>query len=110
MQSRVPLGYDRRSSSGGDAAWDALYNVVGNQYGEKKHILAPNEFTHRHTVSGVGPNNDYSMLSDFEITGGVGGGLFRSNVNTSYAGNSSGTVDAHENRQPFTVILYIERI
>jgi hypothetical protein len=100
MGGRVPVGYDSRQVDPLDNVWDAAYNGIGNTGGEKRHTLTAAE-----QVAGVVAH------------GGAGG-----QVDGWIANNPPGTdnydltrpvgnqTQPHENRQPFRVVLILERI
>lgn len=105
MQDRVPLGFDRRvSNPDGGLVWDANYTTVGNTGGEKKHTLIINEIpSHSHSLAkGVIDQDD----PDWDNSGGAGSNVYSGASNTGNAGGGQG----HENRQPYRVILFLEKI
>lgn len=104
MQNRVPVGlwWDGVAVSN---VSDAAHATAGNQFGEKTHELTEAEL----------PTVNVSI--DIYSNDSNGG----SQTNTAYLNNDSGAVpdtldfsfgggDAHNNMQPSTVVVYVERV
>lgn len=127
LRGRVPLGYDPRTSDPSNGIWDTGYNALGNTGGEKKHVLSIAEMPrHNHQDVGNPAGSKYQASTPGDY------GLIRKSttgqVNTAAGvdNNGSGTEPvvnetpvnipwqgdgvAHENRQPFIVLAYIQRI
>ena len=105
LRGRTPLGYDARTADPADGVWDATYNTVGATLGEKKHQLSATELPN---LSATIPKVGYSGI-------GGSGSKFVGNADTPDAGTQSVTVNSgggasHENRQPSTVMLFIEKL
>ncbi|MBV6442764.1 MAG: hypothetical protein EPGJADBJ_04488 [Saprospiraceae bacterium] len=118
MRSRFPVAYDNRNSDPGGNIWDTNYQTPGNTGGEKVHTLIVDEIpAHRHTnasiaegelgmirksvsgqsttVTGIdsnGSGSEPNVIDDPEPMPTAGGGL------------------AHENRPPWKVMVFIQRI
>lgn len=112
MRGRVPLGYDNRSADPVDGVWDNNYRVVGNTGGEKKHTLTEAELPeHSHDAEDGDPSGKFIKRKE----GGPGGGFGVNNSGGGYeyadiSTGNAGSGEAHENRQPYRVILFIERL
>ncbi len=112
---RVSVGFEVITIDPSDNVWDAVYNTIGAIGGEKKHTLTAQEFNHRHSGDmgeGTGPasvpdnttpnplnQRDRKFYTDYLI-GGVNGTDGGANPNPS----------PHENRQPFIVTLFIQKL
>ena len=88
-----------------DNVWDVVYNTINSIAGEKKHILNIGEIpAHNHDIeiyeNGTGDttpvevsdSDNYTRHDGTTQTGSAGGGL------------------SHENRQPFIVTLFIQKL
>jgi hypothetical protein len=111
------VGYDDRSVDPSNGIWDAVYNTIGGTGGEKKHTLTPDEFNHRHHITGsnfgdnagngsmpASGNNFTSDVEDAGYTDYVVGGRLGTD------GGNTAAPKPHENRPPFKVKLFIEKI
>lgn len=99
LQNRVPLGlwYDGVPETN---VSDALHSAEGNQGGEKKHTLTLGElptFANKGLVKIDG--------TDTFITGDPSPGEFNNKTAEAWPGLGQ----EHENRQPFTVVVYAKR-
>lgn len=126
MQGRVPLGYDRRLADPFDNVWDANYNTPGNTGGEKKHQLTVGElpahrfFTLADVVMNVNgfppaPLANTSLARVYNKADGSSGKesyTSAGNATEPTVGrtNSVGNNEAHNNIQPYRVMVYVERI
>lgn len=136
-RGRVSIGYGDDGNGVDDNVWDKSYSNLGELVGEKKHLLVDNEMPlHDHDTvdeatfgnyrrQGVQNDEDDSIIIAFP---GSGYGNTSSTVlGTPSAGNSTGATDfsgvnfktgkagssrpeAHENRQPSIVSLFIQKI
>lgn len=113
LRGRFLVGYDNRNSDPSNGIWDILYNTVGSTGGEKAHVLTEAE------LPAIGFDaTEYGLIRKSE----PGENVTVASVDTTGAGvepdvktepldfpfNGSGT--AHENRPPFRVVVYIQRI
>lgn len=128
MQSRVPVGYDRRAADPADNVWDANHTMVGNTGGENKHLLSINEMPiHSFYIakdvdidSGLFPNQRGDTLSSSnslnrqwtKIGGGGEGYILDGRPGTPNVGktNQMGNDEAHNNMQPYRIVVFAERI
>jgi hypothetical protein len=105
MQSRVPLGYDRRSSDPGDGFWDANYNGVGNTGGAKQAVLVQNQLPA--VINAKLPYVQHtSSAGTYGATDGpVSGGL----PTVDIAITNTGGGQPLSKVQPYRVFKYLER-
>lgn len=98
-----PVGWDNRIVDPSNGWWDALYNSMGATGGEKEHELTTSELPpHSHPINGDGTDptgQGAVVVGSPDGTPEVGG-------NTGNAGGG----DAHENRPPFIVTLFIQKL
>ena len=106
LQSRVPLGLRFDGVAEANVS-DANYDTAGNQGGEKEHTLTEAEMpAHSHGFEvdkqyrGDVGNPTHSMASQATGLGTVSGST----------DNGAGGDDPHNNVQPYTVVVYAERI
>jgi len=116
MRSRFPVAYDNRNSDPGGNLWDVNYNTPGNTGGEKNHTLTTSEMpAHRHTPASVG-EGDFGMVKK-SVTGAnttaqldsINSGT-EPNVSAIFPMDTAGGGAAHENRPPWKVLVFIQRI
>ena len=103
------IAYDDRIVDPGNNIWDILYNTMGAYGGEKKHTLAPNEFTHQHNIA-RGDSYNGNGDSGTNFVGGGQHGNVQPDAISKFVGNNSGAIDPHENRPPFIVTLFIQKL
>lgn len=118
LRSRFPVAYDGRISDPGGNLWDVGYNTPGNTGGEKKHTLTLSEIpAHRHGNDTVG-EGELGMIKK-SVTGNP-------DTSTAFDSTNAGTEpdirhapepmalagggQSHENRPPYTVLVFIQRI
>lgn len=120
LRSRFIVQYDPRSSDPGGNIWDAAYNTPGNVGGEKQHSLSISEMpAHNHTGgSGTVATNASGLIRRSQI----GENVTMTTPDSSGSGNepdlvgtpthipSQGGGAAHENRPPFRVMIFIQRL
>lgn len=119
MRSRFPVMYDPRTSDPGGNIWDAAYATPGTTGGEKKHTLSVAEMpAHRHGDDPIGTGEaglirrtnvgeNYTIGSSLDAAGsGVQPDLLTEPLPIPLAGGG----EAHENRPPFVVVVYLQRI
>lgn len=102
-RGRFVVGYDNRAVDPANGIWDIIYNGMGAIGGEKRHTLTTAEMpSHNHSITG-------STTTSFAGAGAVPGVPIGS---TESAGstNNTGNGDPHENRPPFIVTLFIQKI
>lgn len=102
---RVSVGYSTVTIDPNDNVWDVLYNTIGATGGEKKHTLSQSELPNIQLNSGL-----YNNSQDY-----VDGSADPNNVGTTANGtpiktSSLGSGLAHENRPPFIVTLFIQKL
>lgn len=112
LQGRFPVGYDMRATNPGNTWWDALYHQIGQTGGEKTHQLTTAELpVFRLKVvqaDGVTP-----FVEDTNHGGGlisIKGDSDNSSANGFIQTESLGQNQPHENRPPFYVTLFIEKL
>lgn len=100
---RVGIGYSTVTVDPIDNVWENTYNNIGATGGEKKHTLTIYEI----------PQHDHTVRKDGFLNKGAGDGSnvigseFGANqLKTGFAGGGQ----AHENRMPFIVTLFIQKL
>ena len=88
-----------------DNVWDVVYNTINSIAGEKKHILNIGEIpAHNHDIeiyeNGTGDTTTVEVSDSDNYTRHVG---------TTQTGSAGGGL-SHENRQPFIVTLFIQKL
>lgn len=100
---RVSIGYTALDIDPADNVWDAVYNNLGATGGEKKHLLTIDEI----------PSHQHNIVAGGFLNKGGGDGA---NVVGSEAGSNNaktgliGGGSSHENRTPFIVTLFIQKL
>ena len=134
---RISIGYSQEVVDANHSLLDNAYNVLGGLVGVKKHLLTETEIPlHDHDTvdeatfgsyrrQGVQNDEDDSIIITFPGSGY--GNTSSTVIGTPSAGNSTGATDfsganfktgkagsstpqAHENRQPSIVTLFIQKI
>jgi hypothetical protein len=109
---RVSVGtnYPAINVDPSDNVWDVIYNVVGSTGGKKRHLLTSSE-------SGLPDHAHSSFVNGFLNKGAGDGsnaiGSENGGNNKQTGGVTGGAQDAsqsHENRQPFIVTLFIQKL
>lgn len=106
MGGRVLVGmqYPALTVNPNDNVWDAIYNTALAVGGEKEHTLTVDEVP---ALDVVIPKVGYAGI-------GGSGSKFVGNANDPDAGtqtiSTTGGGEAHENRQPFKVALFIQKL
>lgn len=102
MRGRFPIAYDNRLTDPGNGIWDSQYNTAGNNGGQKSVVLQTENLpAHTHTVH---QGNSFTGNGGNGITG-------RGAVNpNTFQTDPTGDNVAHENRPPFKVLVFIQRI
>jgi len=101
----VSVGYDERTGDPVNGIWDALYATLGAVGGEKKHLLTSAESgvpAHHHPNTTREPNTGGSAI-------GIGNGGASGSADTG-DNTPQDAAQAHENRQPFIVTLFIQKL
>lgn len=120
LRSRFLVGYDPRNTDPGGNLWDVNYNTPGNAGGEKAHTLTTAEMpAHTHTGgTGTVAAGAYGLVRRSVASENV----TVSSPDTSGSGTepdltlapqhipSEGGGTAHENRPPYRVVVYLQRI
>lgn len=102
-RGRFPVGWDNRNTDPANGWWDILYNTMGQTGGEKEHTLTIAEMpAHNH---GITASTEASFAGSGKVPGVNAGGT-ESGGNT----DSRGSGTPHENRPPFIVTLYIQKL
>lgn len=118
MRSRFAVAYDGRISDPGGNLWDVNYNTPGNSGGEKLHTLSIAEMpAHRHTNDIIAAG-DTGMLKKSEVSqpdtptafDTINSGDEVNIRDAPVAMDLAGGGTAHENRPPYRVLVYIQRI
>jgi len=115
MRGRVPVGFDSNTINPADNVWDADYNRMGSVGGEKKHQLSEAELAeHQHdTLEGnIYRKNNFSQDDVPTVFFSDGNPLSASTTNFTgaFKTGKTGGNQAHENRQPFIVTLFIQKL
>lgn len=118
LRSRFVVGYDNRNTDPGGNLWDAAYNTPGTTGGEKQHTLSIAEMpAHRHTTDPIAAGGAGLMRrsqNGEDVTASspdaFGSGTEPDITATPVAIPLQGGGLAHENRPPFTVVVYIQRV
>jgi microcystin-dependent protein len=117
MRGRFAVGFDVNTIDPNDNVWDVIYNTMGSTGGEKKHQLTVAEIPpHKHFVA-IDNNADgtvnnttsiYKSKDNGQSNGYIlGGGTASPTVGLS---SETGGNQLHENRPPFIVTLFIQKI
>lgn len=120
MRSRFPVGYDNRTSDPGGNLWDNAYQTPGAAGGEKAHTLSIGEMpSHTHTGgSGAVPSGQYGLVrrsfsgasSTVTATDSSGSGNEPDVLQPPQHIPAEGGGLPHENRPPFRVVVYIQKL
>jgi hypothetical protein len=118
LRSRFIVGHDPRNTDPGGNIWDAAYNTPGSPGGTKTHTLTVDEMPeHRHGPSLVGQGDAGLIRRSIQgenVTSGTTDGTF-SGTEPDLRSEpipipTTGSGNAHENRPPFRVLVFIQRI
>ena len=100
---RVSVGYETVTVDPSNNVWDAIYNTIGATGGEKRHTLITSEMpAHTHSIQPAyvtGTSAPSNVRTD-STSGSVGQAVT----------GSTGGGGSHENRQPFIVTLFIQKL
>ena len=100
---RVSIGYSTVTVDPDDNVWDVIYNTIGSTGGEKDHTLSVGEMPdHQHDIVNGG-FLDKGAGDGANVVGSEGGS---NHEKTGHAGGGQ----AHENRSPFIVSLFIQKL
>lgn len=118
LRSRFVVAYDGRISDPGGGLWDVAYNTPGNIGGEKAHTLSTSEMpAHRHGPASIGSGDAGLVLKSISGQSTTVSGIDASGAGTEpnvtaspVAIPEAGGGQAHENRPPFRVLVFIQRI
>jgi hypothetical protein len=118
LRSRFVAGYDPRNTDPGGNIWDATYNTPGNAGGAKAHTLTVAEMPeHRHgpfpiPEGGAGVIRRTIQGENYTVTAtdSNGSGIQPDLLTEPLAINVEGGSQPHENRPPFRVVVFIQRI
>lgn len=110
MRGRFPVGHDARLTDPGNGLWDPLYNTPGADGGEKDHTLTVDELpSHAHDITGEvmqkdGTSTKEVVAIDTQADPSHGEETFSGKVEPTGGG------EGHENRPPFKVFVFAQRI
>jgi hypothetical protein len=110
MRGRFPVGYDERLSDPANSIWDPLYNTPGNNGGTKAHTLTVGEMpAHSHDITGEVMQKDGTFTKEVVA---IDTQDDPAHGNETFSGKigSTGGGGAHENRPPFKVFVFAQRI
>jgi hypothetical protein len=118
LRSRFPVAYDGRIADPGGNIWDVLNNTPGSTGGEKVHTLSISEMpAHRHTADTIAEGalgmarrtvtGDDATADNFDASSS---GTEPDIKNAPQPMATAGGGQAHENRPPFKVLVFIQRI
>lgn len=118
LRSRFPVAYDGRISDPGGNLWDVAYNTPGTAGGEKAHTLTTAEIpAHRHggdTIAEGEPGMILRSVSGASTTvdaiDASGSGTEPNITSAPVPVPLAGGGGAHENRPPFRVLVFIQRV
>lgn len=123
LRGRFPIGYDNRNSDPANGIWDVDYNTVGETGGEKAHTLVMGEMPkHTHTGSasatgavtagnyGVVKRSNSGDATTTDTVDATGSGTEPDVLNPPFHLPAAGNDQPHENRPPYKVIVFIQRI
>jgi microcystin-dependent protein len=127
LRGRMPIGYDERLSDPNNGIWDSTYNTIGNASGEKEIKLTIAQMPrHNHQVDGDPNGAKYQNVGagDFGLIQKTVSGQNRTAGSLSTTGSGTrpdlitspayvpfqGNNESHENRPPFLVLAFIQRI
>lgn len=118
LRGRLPIGYDPRQVDPLNGIWDNIYNTIGGVGGEKLHVLSIDEMPkHNHTSNFIAPGEfglmrksasgeDNTVVSTNSNGSGQQPDLLSSPIPDAERGDDK----AHENRPPFLVLAYLQKI
>lgn len=110
IQSRVPIGYDRRSADPADGIWDNNYRTLGYSDGTKSNArpIFTSNLPHEKLDIPVGFNDagGGTQANILQKPGETSGGPTAGTIQTEYMGDGI----AFDIRQAYRVVLYIEKI
>ncbi len=107
-RGRFPVAFDDRSVDPSLSWWDILYNTMSATGGEKLHTLTVGELpAHSHTTNWDRTKRGEGGAPDNAANAPGGGSFGASFTKTS---NNTGSGDPHENRPPFIVSLFIQKL
>jgi|GEM_PF-1974610 len=114
MRGLFVVGYDNRTADPGGDVWDFIYTTIGNDGGEKEHVLMVPELPASPTsLIGYGlirrslPGENVTTQGVNSNGSGTEPDVESQPANYPYTLAAS---EAHENRPPFLVVAYIQRI
>lgn len=109
MQSRTPVGYDRRVVDPGDNAWDANHKYVGYTSGEKKHAISKDELPNVQIDVPI-PAGATSTTDAGTLRIAMGNDNFEPNDGPTLKTAALGSGHSHNNMQPYRIVVFAERI
>lgn len=109
-RGRFPVGYDDRAADPGNGWWDVLYNTIGSLGGQKNvSITVPQLPNHSHTINAA-DGGIVGIINGGSPTGNISGGGHDGGAYAVESTDAIGSGQAHENRPPFIVTLFIQKL
>lgn len=112
-RGRIPIAYDDRTVDPLNGIWDILYNTLGYAGGAKGVILTITQMPwhdHIEQVSDAVNSGGREPVGFSGVVGGSFGPTARSTGKTGGNPANFNATDPHENRPPFIVTLFIQKI
>jgi hypothetical protein len=115
MGGRVLIGYDAVTVDPANNVWDVIYNTMLSDGGEKRHTLAGNEqgsitmSQKRDDIGGGAASVTAAIkINGFEVP--TNGASNQAGYGSDVTVPAAAAANGHENRQPFKVSLFIQKL